>query len=328
MFRISLLVFFIVLFVSMLSVPDQRVLAWQEPPSAEKAPANIPRVKRARRPVFDAQSSDGVFFKDVYAEGIVGDRPAVLTAKQAASQMASSGTSGGDAGAGGWSKIVDASAIEDEVKLLQRELSQLVTTPVMFQTKYNEVRERFEILSMLFAIIRQYDGDIRWSEYAPEAQILFQRAAISSRTGTAKGFQYCKSRLQDLQELVRGGSIATKEPIPETIKWEVASDRTPIMVRLESANEQLKSMTSSKAEFSANAEKLNQLGNLVAAMGEVITKDGMPEAEEDDYVAFGVQMKDAATQLKQAAKNDDFDGASKAANLVSQSCSDCHAEWR
>ena len=143
-----------------------------------------------------------------------------------------------------------------------------------------------------------------------------------------KGFQYCKGRKEDLQELVRGGSIVANELVPETIDWSVAANRTPIMVRLESANEDLKRMTSSAAEFKANTDGIFRLSNLVAAMAKVIIQDGMPEAEEETYAEFSQQMKSAALELKSAVKLNDFESASSAANAVSQSCADCHSEWR
>ena len=101
-----------------------------------------------------------------------------------------------------WSQLVDATSIEDEVKAQQQKVSQLVTTPVVFQTKFDEVNQSFEILSVLFSVIRQYDGDVRWSEHAPAAQMLFQKAAVSSRTGAAAGFRYCKTRKEDLHCLL------------------------------------------------------------------------------------------------------------------------------
>ena len=301
----------------------QTVYAWQDKPTSQ----TIKRVKRVARPTFDGNESKDIFFKDVYAEGTVGQRPDAASFLAKTAEMASVESKNADPG-GTWSQLIDASVIEDEVKTLQQELNALVTTPVMFQTKYNDVNERFEVLSILFAIIREYDGEIRWNEHAPTAQLLFQQAAVSSRTGTAKGFQYCKARREDLQELVRGGSIAVEKQIPDSIVWSVAANRSPIMVRLEAANDDLKRMTSSESEFKASGEDVFRLSNLVAAMAKVIVQEGMPEAEEESYVEFSEKMKTASLELKSAVKLNDFQAASKAANAVSQSCADCHSEWR
>jgi len=324
-------IFIVLIATCFVQPPRQDLLAWQDPVQGKSQPQTVRRVKRAARPTFKEEDSKDLFFKDVYAEGTVGERPSVDSLSQKASGLAVAGDSddGGGTGEGDvWSQIIEASVIEDEVKSLQQELNTLVTTPVLFQTKYDDVNQRFEMLSMLFAIIRQYDGDIRWDEQAPSAQFLFQKAAVSSRSGSMKGYQYCKARKEDLQELVRGGSINTNEIIPESVDWEDAANRSPIMVRLESANEELKRMTSSESEFASNIDGVFRQSNLVAAMAKVIIQNGMPDAEEDSYVEFGQQMKSASLQLKAAVKSNDFGTASSAANAVSQSCADCHDEWR
>lgn len=310
----------------------QQVIAFQNQQQAE----TVRRVKRIRRPVFDAEKATTPFFGDLYAEGTVGPRPDIDPQQNSGSFANGNGQSTGGKSAGTpggpesdpWSQIIDAAVIEDEVKSLQQQLNALVTTPVVFQTKFNEVNHRFWMLSMLFAIIRQYDGQVRWDQHAPTAQVLFQQAAVASRTGTLKGFQYCKSRKEDLELLVRGGSIAADDNVDPNVDWETAADRSPIMVQLEMANDALKRMTSNASEFQANAERIFHHSNLVAAMAKVILQSGMPESEEESYAEFSIAMQTAALQLKSSVKNNDFAAALSAANAVSQSCADCHAQWR
>ncbi len=322
---VKILITFNLLVFCVALLPFSHLLAWQD--NGATRTKTVRRVKRAARPTFSRDGSRDVFFGDVYTEGTVGERPSVDSHLKDDDKLAST-KSHGDSQDERWSQIIDAPVIEDEVKKLQQELSQLITTPVIFQTKFNEVNERFEILSMLFAIIRQYDGDIRWAQHAPTAQLLFQKAAVASRTGTKKGFQYCKARKEDLQKLVRGGSVITNDQIPETVDWEMAANRSPIMVWLETANEDLKRLTSNQSQFKSNTERIIRHSNLVAAMAKVIIQDGMPESEEESYVQFSQEMQTASMELRAAVKKNDFGGASSAANSLSRSCSDCHAQWR
>ncbi len=303
-------------------------VAGQEKPTPQK----VRRVKRVKRPTFGngtgAQPNDPLFFRDVYAEAIIGPRPdanaLAADSKVTSDDQATSVSAGRDS----WKTLVDAAAIEDEVKAQQQAVSRLVTTPVVFQTKFGEVNQCFEMLSVLFAVIRQYDGDIRWSKHAPAAQMLFQKAAVSSRTGAATGFHFCKTRKEELQELVRGGSIVATDPAPETIDWSAAANRSPLMVRLESANENLKKYTANQNAFRGAGGDIDQEANMIAMMARVILLEGMPDAEEDDYVAFAQQMQSAAVELKSATQTGDFSRASAATNQIGQSCADCHADWR
>jgi len=134
------------------------------------APQKVRRVKRVKRPVFNqadgAASDETIFFRDVYAEAIVGERPDVAALAESTKSKSNEATAPeSTANDNSWSQLVDATSIEDEVKAQQQKVSQLVTTPVVFQTKFDEVNQSFEILSVLFSVIRQYDGDVRWSEH-------------------------------------------------------------------------------------------------------------------------------------------------------------------
>ena len=251
-----------------------------------------------------------------------------MTATNKATSMAGGAGSSGGTNSDSWKSLIDSSVLEDEVKAEQQNIAKLVTTPVIFQTKFGEVNQSFEILSALFAVIRQYDGDVRWSKQAAAAQMMFEQAALSSRTGTVTGFRMCLTRKQELQELVRGGSITASEPVPDSIDWSNAAHRSPLMVRLETANESVKKMTANEKEFQSSTAEIYHESNIVAMLARVILEEGMPDADDEGYIEFGKQMQTAAVELKSAVKSNNFADAAAAANGIGQSCSDCHAEWR
>ena len=292
-------------------------------------PQKIRRVKRVKRPVFEGSETNKLFFRDL-SDALVGDREdAVLTATaNKAGALAGGTNSSGGADGNSWKGLIDSSVLEDEVKAEQQKIAQLVTTPVIFQTKFGEINQSFEVLSALFAVIRQYDGEVRWAKQAAAAQMMFEQAAVSSRTGTVTGFRMCLTRKEELQELVRGGSIVASEPVPESIDWSKAAHRSPLMVRLETANESLKKMTANEKEFQSSTEEIYHESNIVAMLAKVILEEGMPDADDEGYSEFGKQMQSAAVELKSAVKSNNFSDAAAAANSVGQSCSDCHAEWR
>ena len=89
----------------------------QEKPSPQK----VRRVKRVKRPVFNQADGTAVdetiFFRDVYAEAIVGERPDVAAlAESTKSKPKEATAAGATTGDNSWSQLVDAASIEDEVK--------------------------------------------------------------------------------------------------------------------------------------------------------------------------------------------------------------------
>ncbi len=125
--------------------------------------------------------------------------------------------------------------MEDEIKSLNRQLQSSVTTSSRFNSQYGEVRSQFSMLSMLFAIVHQFDQEIRWKKYALDAQIAFAEASAKSRTPSNPSFENAKLRKLDLAELIRGGSIETKQRPSVELNWPEVVDRRTLMVRLEQA---------------------------------------------------------------------------------------------
>ena len=287
----------------------------------------IRKVIRAARPKFDETKND-IWFKDVYAEGLVGQRP---SSDEAAKQVAEAGAAkdaDSDSDGSGWSALIDGPTIEDEIKSLNQELAKSVTTPVKFKTAFNDVRQTTAMLSMSFAIIREYNGEVRWKEHAAAAQAALAQASVTARSNDQTAFNYCNARKFDLEDLVRGGSFAKVEKVPDELEWGDVVGRTETMIRLQRSDELLKEWTADKKTFTEKKAKLITEAQWVAVIADVIAKEGMDDADVEDYVAFCVAMKEAANNTISAAKNDDFESASKSANLVSQSCNNCHEEWR
>ena len=134
--------------------------------------------RRARRPVFDAQEVDRIFFNDLYAE-LVGDRPANIsiasTPTTAGPATSGDGGAASSAGAtGNWAQLISATTIEDEIKALKMQVDKDVTTISDFAGRgYKVCRTHFSSLAALFNVIHEYDGDVRWKKQARAARDLF-----------------------------------------------------------------------------------------------------------------------------------------------------------
>lgn len=298
--------------------------------AVQEKQAKPPTVKRVKRPQFTERDWDGIYFKDLFKEGLVGDRPERLSPEQMANnnQESAPGDSEPQNATFAWSKHISASTIEDEVKAIQNTLAMDVTTPIKFKSEYSKSHQSFSILSMVFGIIREYDDEVRWKKFAPAAQASFERAAANSRVGTIQAYESCKRRNEDLREMVRGGNFAGTEKPAEELDWSIVIDRNPIMHRLEAARKNLKTMSANKGGFTRDVDKIYHESQMVAAMAQTLLRENMPEYDEDGYVDYAKQMSTAANQAAEACKTSDYDAAAKAINLIEQSCSNCHDDWK
>lgn len=295
------------------------------------------KVRRAKPPKFN-EASKRVFFKDVFQEALVGERPqnfgkVASRPSGGTGTVGSSGSSTSSSGTDGlhpWSNVISATAIEDEIKKIKLEVDEDVSTPTKFRSRgFKQCRKNFSLLAMLFAIAAEYDGDVRWQEDAHNLRDAFARAAGNCKVGTIQAYNEAKLRKQDLEDVVRGGTFTAAKEAERKADWSQVIDRSPLMQRLELAQQgKLQPWTANAGEFKANMEDAVQEAYLMAAMGEVLIQEGMEDSDEEDYAAFAKQMRDAALSIVAAAKIDNYDQARQAVGKIGQACSNCHNDWR
>jgi cytochrome c556 len=294
-------------------------------------------VKRAQPPKFDKVE---VFYNDAFAEGLVGERPADLArgaavaATSGAPSTAPSAASGSPTPAGvagsGWAAIISATTIEDEVKALKLSVDQGVTTPSDFAGKgHKATRRDLSMLAMLFGIAGEYDGDVRWKKEAPAARDVFGRTAANAKVGTSQVFQEAKLRKEELQDLIGGGNPFSDKEAETKANWKDVCGRAPLMQHLEAIWEpRLKPLLADGAKFTANADKVQHDAEIIAAMGEVLSKDGMPDADSDEYKALCAKLRDGAKAILDGVKTKNFDAASQGSTTINRACTECHESYR
>ena len=287
---------------------------------------------RARLPKFDEGKEKGIFFENVF-EKLVG--PRVVNDKPAVVENGNTGSTGGnDTGGGisgsGWAEVISSEVIEDEIKAIKVRVDADVGTPSDFKGRgYKQARRHFSVLAMLFGVIGEYDGDIRFQESAPAARELFAKAARNCKVGSTPAYNEAKLRKADLQDLVSGSTVEAAGKIEKAAKWPNVSDRSPLMQRLEvSIQQKLQPMTSDKSEFLAQGDVILHEAEMVAMMAEVLCKTGMEDADDETYTGFSLQMKKSARDIVDAVKLKNDEAARKAVGEINKACSECHENYR
>lgn len=298
------------------------------------APSRESKGRRALPPKW-SESVQDVFFPNAL-EKLVGDRPDYGVATKLPrpgmpAPAADPGSSETPAPGGSftWSKLIGPETIEDEIKSLQMQVSANVTTPAKFKGGgFKEGRKQFTELALLFAIIAQYDGDVRWKSVAGGVRDLMARAGFNCKVGTDASYNEAKLRMEDLEQLVRGGSISPPAADPDA-KWDKIADRPPLMRRLEGAQQQhINPAVANAGDFRKHADVVLREAELIAAIGEAISQEGFEFADDDTYLGYAHQMRDAALEIVGAVKSNDYDGARAASGKLEKTCNDCHEGYR
>jgi hypothetical protein len=294
--------------------------------------------KRARPPKWTPDVVD-TFFPDARTK-LVGSRPdydkaaAATTAATKSSHDASAATGTDEAttatpSGSTWSKLIDAETIETEIKRLSQELAKTVTAPAQFKGGgYKDCRRQFTTLAALFAVIAEYDGDVRWRDAAPTIRDVFAKAGRNCKVGTDQSYQEAAQRKQNLADLVAGN-----RPKPSTAErkadWAQVADRPPLMQRLNIAQQdRIQKWLGNKKEFSARRDDIRHEAQLAATIAHIVTQNGYEYWDDETYAGYARELQASETDLATAAASDNYDQAQQAFARATKSCTACHEGYR
>lgn len=286
---------------------------------------------RAPAPNFKPGDTQGVFFPSV-TDSLNGPRPdlAGLRRKKATvSNMLPSG--GGEvtpAAKGTWNALITATSIEDEIKRMKLHYDSVVTQPGAFKSGgYQEARLDLMVMSSLFAIITQFQGDVRWKEDAAVARDLLGRTAFNCNAGSTQVFNEARARKDDLRDLLTGTGLRRGKAAAEN-DWASIADRSPMMEYAEQLRESLRLATASAAQVKSEPNDARRPAELLAVLGKILVQEGMDASDEEDYRKLSEAMTDAALQVRRGLELDDYDAITKGVSALTQSCDACHEQYR
>lgn len=285
-------------------------------------------------PQFDT-SVEEIFFSDAREVLGPGQPGGVLPTASTATPGAmtptgsSSSTEPLPAGEVAWSTLVTAESLESEVKAMVQPLADATKLPTTFKAGgHNELRVMFTHLAIVFGVIADYPGEVRWKDKADGLRKLFAQSAANCKTASDAAYKDAALRAQDLADLVRGGTIDVP-PAEPLDNWAEAVAIQPIMQRMEqSRSERLKLWTGSENEFSKNKSNALREAEILAVLAEVITDENFDYGGDETFVAYANDLRTQALAISEAVKQGNFSNAQSAAAKVSQSCDTCHGDYR
>jgi hypothetical protein len=286
--------------------------------------------KLARPPKWSADVLDA-FFEDARAK-LVGARPkydeSSATAASSDTSSAPSASLPADSGAA-WSTLIEAETIETEIKRLAQSVAQDVTTPSAFKGgAFKDCRRHFSVLAMLFAVAGEYDGDVRWKEAAPTLRDVFSRAGRNCKVGTDQTFQEAAQRKQNLTDLIAGNRPKPSQA-ERKADWAQVADRHPLMQRLGIAHEdRLNKWVADEREFEKRKDDIHHEAQLMAAIADIVTREGFDFWDDEQYARFARDLRQAAIDTAAAADSNNYDQARDAIGRATKACANCHEGYR
>ena len=206
-----------------------------------------------------------------------------------------------------------------------------VKTQNNFKSKGREVAQgAFTELALLFGVISQFDGDVKWKKDALGLQKAYAQAGNNCKTSSDAAYKEAKKRTEDLGELLKGGSIGDLPKAEGPGTWHELLNRPVLMKRFEEARAsgKIAKAISNKSELKKGKDKLMQEAQVLAVISEVIKDQGFESANDEAYQKYAQAFQGHCLALIEAVKNDDPDKAQAAFAQVSKACDTCHGDFK
>jgi hypothetical protein len=228
-----------------------------------------------------------------------------------------------------WSQLVDSDTLETEIKRIALSLQADLKSPSIFKSGgIRACRRNFSMLAVLFAVIHQFDEDVRWKRDAAALRARFAQSGFHCKVASEDTFAEAKLRRDQLLDLLRGNRPRLEKPAKLENAAQVA-DRHVLMQRMQrSLKQQLSPRMGNKTVFRAQAKTVGYEAQLLAMLAEWIGREGYDYWDDESYTLQARLLRDAATELAVASRQPDYGRARQAAGRMGQACSNCHEDYR
>lgn len=242
------------------------------------------------------------------------------------SGSSSPATSGGTQ----WSRLVSAEVLENEIKSSVLALEDMVSTPARFKAgRHNDARITFTTLAAVFAVIAEYDSQVRFKDDALALRNALGRAGINCKVNSDSAYFDAKQRFEDLQSIVRGSKVELPAPDPDVDFPKYVAERTAIMKRMDiSYRDTLKGQTGSREAYQQHKDRVVHEAQIMALLVRTLLRPGYDDAEDEDYLQHAVQIETMCREIVEAAQRDDFPRIQTAVGNIDKACNNCHAVYR
>ncbi len=280
--------------------------------------------RRAAPPSEWAPTVLDAFFDDA-RDALEGERPAAALPKD--SRPIAANGDGHDAFE--WSRLISADALATEVKRLAVALDEPLATNAAFQSGgHEQCRAVFSVLAALWAVIDEYDGDVRWQRDAAALRDACARDAANCRTASDQAFAAATERRAVLESLIRGEQVGGGGAGPVDA-WSALSERGPLMKRMElGLLERINPRLSDARTFTRSAADVQHEAEMLALLAEVIRREEYEYWDDETFNEYAGELGAAAADLSRAAADKNYDAARAAAGRAGQACATCHDGYR
>ncbi|HEY1066916.1 MAG TPA: hypothetical protein VGE52_12425, partial [Pirellulales bacterium] len=251
-----------------------------------------------------------------------------LQEEAAAAGAAESSAGGGETA--DWAKLITPADLVAEVAAVAALCPDDVKNAGFFKSRgAPEAANHHGQLAMLFQIIAQFNGDVKYKDVATGMRALAAKASLASIATEEGAFEAAKASTDAVAGLLKNGK-ADAPAADAGASWsDEVLDFSVAMKRMEVAQrDRLYKWTATEPEFAAKKAEIIHEARILAVLAQVILDSSYSLAGEGDYRDFAQKLRENCLKTVAAAESGNFDAGRAAVADINLQCDACHGAYR
>ncbi len=227
-----------------------------------------------------------------------------------------------------WKAVIPMPILQEEVSRIRNRFSAKLQTVGSYNSAYLEFPPYAASLGAMAEIAIRHPDDVTWKSNAKFIRDLSAQMVEDNLQRGAKSYKQINEPFLNIVDLLSGNSPPGLPDSAEKVDFYEVADFGYLMRRLESLEKSLRTNAGSADALMSNKDDIIQDATVMAALTKVLTQEGYGYAEDEDFLGLANPMVEASLKMAQSARADDYAGYDAALNTVSQSCTQCHSQYR
>jgi hypothetical protein len=227
-----------------------------------------------------------------------------------------------------WSTLIDADALDGEVKRIRTELTAGLQSVAKYNTHYQDIAVSAATLAALAEIVAEASGAASWKEHAGSVRDLAASVHDAAKGLGGPAFQATKTPTDQLMDVL-DGNVPAGLPAAEPLRdFSQVANRSALMKRMDRSFQHLKKGGPAEQLLKKDAGQVIEDAAMLAVLSRVIAVGHYDSAEDPKYREHATELTRSATDLATAAKSGEAPTFSDALMRVQKRCDACHADFR
>ena len=222
-----------------------------------------------------------------------------------------------------WAALLPPDQLDAEVRTVIEALTEKSRDVQTYNNAYLSIPPAAAELAALFAVGGREGVDVPWKSVSSQLALKAAQITESDLRRGAGGQKQVADPLKTLDALLNGGGRGDGEPV----EFATAADFNLLMKRFQAGVDSLKALASSSQLLEANRPAVEREARVLAVLSAVSGDKSHGWGIDEEFLTLSQAMTKAANDTATAAGGD-FDGFDAARRSLSQTCSNCHGQYR